>query len=96
MTVTYSPQRDNRFIMVMEDIIDMVVNPHYNTFESTYLNREFDRLGIHWSTYESIDYGFFNGNLSQYVVIETTDNETIVKIKLLLDENEGWHYHYGL
>lgn len=62
------------------DVIDLVVNPHYNTVESSFLRYALEQVGIERETYRQIDGGV--GSNSQYVIIETTDEQVDVLIKL--------------
>lgn len=75
-----------RFVDFITDTVDLIRNPHYNTFDSTVVRSELDRCGCE-GPWTMIDGDVLNQDSPvQYVTVALENPEDYVKLRLLADE----------
>ena len=98
MQLEYRLGNENRHTIWMDDV-DLVVNPHYKSVESSWLRYDLEAAGITANTYYQIDGDISNDGQGQYVVIEVDrkyNDEVIVKLKLFFEEYPTQFYEVDI
>jgi hypothetical protein len=82
-----------RMVDFVSDHVDLVVNPHYKTYDSTSVRRELRRCGVEGPC-DLIDGDVLHSGI-QYVTVAFCNPEDFTKVRLLMDETTT-EKRYGL
>jgi len=96
----YQARNDNddrwyQEVDMVTDVIDLVVNPHYCTYESMYVTHNLLDIGV--DSFLCVSGNINSVARAQYVTMRLYDPEDVVKIKMLtLPIEYGCQHPYNL